>query len=61
MSLTLVDLKEKLKQLDEISLLEVLNIDSEMLVERFEDLIEERFDRLEEEFLDEEEETNSYY
>lgn len=44
MSLTLEEVKERLKRLDEITLLEVLNISSEELVERFEDLIEEKFD-----------------
>lgn len=50
MSLTLEELKERLKKLDEITLLEVLDISSEEIVERFEDLIEEKFDDLEEDF-----------
>lgn len=49
MSLTLVEIEEKLKAFDEITLLEILEIDSEMIVERFSDLIEERADKLEEE------------
>ena len=46
MALTMEDIKEKLKQLPEIDLLEVLEIDSEMLVDRFYDLIEERAEYL---------------
>lgn len=42
--LTLEEVKEKLKQLDETILLELLNISSEQLVDRFEDLIEDRED-----------------
>lgn len=44
--LTLCDLSEKLKRLDEITLLEVLNITSEDIVERFQDFIEEQADKL---------------
>ncbi len=44
MSLTLEEVKERLKKLDETSLLELLNITSDQLVERFEDLIEDRED-----------------
>lgn len=40
--LTLDDLCEKLKQIDEISLMEVLEINSDELVERFVDKIEDR-------------------
>lgn len=39
MAFTIEDLKDKLKQFDEVSLLEILNISSEDLVERFEDVI----------------------
>lgn len=53
MSLTLHELCEKLKQLDEISVLELLNISSEELIVRFQDEIEERFDNLTEQFEDE--------
>lgn len=52
MALTLLELKEKLIRVDEISLLEVLNICSEDLVEAFSDRIEDDFERLEEEFQD---------
>lgn len=40
----------RLKQLDEITLLEVLEINSEELVERFQDKIEDRIDELVEDF-----------
>jgi hypothetical protein len=46
MSLTLVEVCDKLKGYDEITLLEVLDISSEELVERFVDIIEERYDDL---------------
>ena len=57
--LTFKDLKDRLKSLDEITLLEVLNISSEDLVERFEDLIELRFDELHDELSDEDSETEN--
>jgi hypothetical protein len=38
---------ERMSTLDEITLLEVLNISSEELVERFADKIEDKFDELE--------------
>jgi hypothetical protein len=44
--LTLVELRERLKSLDEVSLLELLNINSEDLVKAFADLIEENFENL---------------
>lgn len=47
MSLTLRDIMERMAQLDEITLLEVLDISSEELVERFADKIENKFDDLE--------------
>jgi hypothetical protein len=46
MNLTFEELKEKLKQVDEVTLLEVLDIHSDDLVERFEDYIEEQQDKL---------------
>ena len=55
--LTLTDLQERLKKIDEISLLEILEISSEDLVDRFVDLIENKYDILKEEF--EEEDTES--
>lgn len=56
MPLTILDIKEKLKLLDEITLLEMLNIRSEDLIERFSDLIEDNADHLEEEIKDDENE-----
>jgi hypothetical protein len=47
MPLTLEEIKERLKRWDEVSLIEELEIDSEQIVERFEDIIEERADILE--------------
>ena len=45
--LTLDDIKDKLKQLDEVTLMETLEITSEDLVDRFTDLIEKQQDTLE--------------
>ena len=47
--MTFKDLCDKLKQLPEIDLLEVLEIDSEDLVNRFEDFVEQKRDYLEDE------------
>lgn len=44
--LTLEEVKEKLTRVDEISLMEILNINSEDLVEAFEDRIDERYEEL---------------
>ena len=52
--LTLEELKEKLaERLDEITLLELLSINSYDIVERFEDFIENNYDRLMKEIEDE--------
>jgi hypothetical protein len=56
MALTILDLFDKLKRLDEISLMEILEITSEELVDRFEDRIEAMFDQLVDEIDDTEEE-----
>ena len=56
MALTIPDIKEKLKLLDEITLLEMLNIHAEELVDRFSDIIEDQADQLEEEIKDNENE-----
>lgn len=53
MPLTLPDICNKLKEVDEITLLEVLEISSEDIVERFQDRIEDQADRLEKELEDE--------
>jgi|TARA_Y100000114_G_C11724394_1_gene310158 hypothetical protein len=52
MALTIHDICDRLKNLDEISLLEVLDISSEDIVDRFNDRIEEKADELEEELRD---------
>lgn len=46
MPLTFNDIKHKLRLLDEITLMEVLEISSEDIVERFEDKIEGKLDYL---------------
>jgi hypothetical protein len=52
--LTFKDLKEKLETCPEIDLLELLEISSTDLVDRFSDRIDEKFDYLVEEFDNEE-------
>ena len=42
-TLTLPELKERLKRLDEISLLELLGVTSEDLVESFDDIIDANY------------------
>jgi plasmid replication initiation protein len=44
--LTFIDVCDRLKQQDEISVLEVLEITSEELVDRFHDKVEEKMDYL---------------
>lgn len=51
--LTSKDIRDRLKQLPEIDLLEVLDINSEDIVERFDDKIDEKEDELAEELADE--------
>lgn len=46
MSMTLPELFEQLKRVDEVTLLEILNISAEDLVDRFGDVIEDKFDTL---------------
>ena len=48
MTLTFVDICDRLSNLDEVTLLEVLDISSEELVVRFQDKVEEKADQLEE-------------
>ena len=43
---TLGDISQHLKQLDEITLLELLGVSSEDLVDRFQDIIEDKADVL---------------
>lgn len=40
------ELQEKLKRLDEVTLMELLEINSDQLVERFADLIEDNYEKL---------------
>ena len=47
MALTLEELKDRLKQLDEVILVDVLQLESEDIVNRFGDLIERNFYNLE--------------
>ena len=46
MEVTLEELKERLAGLDEVTLMEILDIHSDELVEAFEDRIEENIDKL---------------
>lgn len=55
MSLTLEELKQKLKDVDEITLLEKLEIYSDDIVDRFSDKVEDCLEELLAEFEDEEE------
>lgn len=48
MTLLLTELMEKLKEESELFILETLQIDSEMLVDRFSDCVEEKAEILEE-------------
>ena len=48
MTLRFVDICDRLSNLDEVTLLEVLDISSEEIVVRFQDKIEEKADQLEE-------------
>jgi hypothetical protein len=52
--LTYKDLKEKLEECPEVDLLELLEITSTDIVDRFSDKIDEKFEYLVEEFDDEE-------
>jgi hypothetical protein len=47
MTLTIEEIKERMKRWDEISIIEELSIRSEDIVERFDDIIEDQADRLE--------------
>ena len=49
MNLTLAELEEKLMQFDEIDLIELLNLTSEDILERFEDIVEDKFEILQKE------------
>jgi hypothetical protein len=51
--LTLADVCDRLKQQDEISILEVLEITAEELVDRFSDKVEDKYDYLASDLEDE--------
>lgn len=53
MSLTLNDVCDRLKALPEIDLLEVLEISSEDIVDRFRDVVEDKMDYLMDDLNDE--------
>jgi hypothetical protein len=53
---TLADIINHLKRIDEISLLEILEIDSEEIINRFTDKIELKYEQLREDFEQEEDE-----
>lgn len=50
--MTIIELMERMRQVDEITLLEILEIDSNHLIDRFADIIEQKFDTLENQFDD---------
>lgn len=56
MATTLVEMLEKLKRMDEVTIMEILEISTEDLLDRFVDRVEEKFDYLEED-LNENQET----
>jgi hypothetical protein len=49
LNLTLAELKEKLMQFDELDLIELLDLTSEDILERFEDIVEDKFEILQKE------------
>lgn len=51
---TITDIIKELKQIDEISLLEILDISSEDILEKFKDLIEERLEYFQQDLEEEE-------
>ena len=58
MALTLNDVVERLKQIDEVSLMELLEITSEDMVSRFLDRVEMKYDILLREFEEDDEDAN---
>jgi len=53
-ALTILDLFDILRRVDEVTLLENLHINSDLIVDRFPDKIEEHFDKLCEEYGEDE-------
>ena len=51
--LTFIDVCDRLKQQDEISILEILEINSDELVDRFKDRVEENYEELADDLGDE--------
>ena len=49
MTMTLVELKEKLAGVEETELIDMLGVTSDQIVEAFEHIIEDKFDKLEQE------------
>jgi len=45
-NLTLAELKEKLMQFDELDLIELLDLTSEDILDRFEDIVEDKYELL---------------
>ena len=60
MNRTFYELCEDLKKLDEITLMELLNLTSEEIVDSFQDKIEDNFDRLSREINNELEDYDTY-
>lgn len=60
MTLTLHELQDRLKEIDEISILEILNISTEDLVNMFEDKIEQNYDTLVKDFDNENKQTSHW-
>jgi len=54
---TIQDYKEELIEQDQVELIDILDISSSDLVDRFDDRVEDRFDELYDESDDEKEET----
>ena len=52
MALTLEELKDRLTQLDEVILIDVLQLEAQDIVDRFEDVIERNFVMLEAQVLE---------
>lgn len=59
--LTLPELFDRLKQVNEVDLLELLDVSSEELVDRFQDIIEERYEFLYGQFEEETDTPESDY
>jgi len=49
MNLTITELKEKLMQFDELDLIELLDLTSEDILDRFEDVVEDKYELLKKE------------